>query len=239
VKDAALRAVLLDVGNTLRHLDYAWIADALQARGRPTSAHDVQVAEYGAKAAIDRAFAAREATGQAIWPDAVRRYSYFALLLAEVGIAPDDAEPLIDALEAENRDHCLWRVTEANAVEVLTALRARGFALAVVSNADGRVEADLVRAGLRPLLDVVIDSHVVGVEKPDPAIFRFALDRLGVTPAAAIHVGDIASIDVAGARRTGMGPVLIDPLGRYPGTFECPRISRLAELLDLLPTRAA
>jgi putative hydrolase of the HAD superfamily len=234
VRDRPLRAVLLDVGNTLRHLDYAWIADALGARGRPVTAATVQRAEYGAKTAIDRAFAAREASGQAIWPDAVRRDSYFALVLAELGLGPDEAEPVIDALEAENRARCLWRVTEPDAHGVLTALRGRGFALAVVSNADGRVEADLVQAGLRPLLDVVIDSHVVGVEKPDPGIFRVALDCLGVPPACAVHVGDIASIDVAGARRTGIGPILMDPLGCYPGTIDCPRVRRLAELLELL-----
>jgi putative hydrolase of the HAD superfamily len=130
-------------------------------------------------------------------------------------------------------------VTEPDAVGVLGALRARGFALAAVSNADGRVEADLVRYGLRDALDLVIDSHVVGVEKPDPAIFVTALDRLGVAPAAAVHVGDIASIDVAGAQRAGIAPVLMDPLGCYVGTVDCPRIRRLGELLDLLPGRAA
>lgn len=234
-----LRAVLLDVGNTLLHLDYAWIAGVIRARGRAVDAAQVLAAEYGAKAAVDAAFAAREASGRAVWPDSVRRNAYFALLLAELGVPTEDADPVIDAMEAEDRAGSLWRVAEADTLAVLATLRGRGFALAVVSNADGRVEASLVRHGLRPSLDLVIDSHVVGIEKPDPRIFAIALERLGVSPAAAVHVGDIASIDVAGALRAGVRPILIDPLGRYPGPVECPRIRGLGELLELLPTTAS
>jgi HAD superfamily hydrolase (TIGR01509 family) len=238
VRDAPLRAVLLDVGNTLLHLDYGWIAAALRARGLAVDMEALRRAEYGAKAAIDRAFAAREVTGRATWPEAVRRYSYFAVVLAELGVQPDEADPLVDALEAEHHACSLWRVREAEACTVLAALRGRGFVLAAVSNADGRVEDDLVAYGLRPYLDAVVDSHVVGVEKPHPAIFALALARLGVPPAAAVHVGDIAAIDVAGARRAGVRAVLMDPLGCYPGVVDCPRIRGLGELLDILPAQA-
>jgi putative hydrolase of the HAD superfamily len=235
VRNAPLKAVLLDVGNTLLHLDYRWIADACRARGREVDAAQVQVAEYGAKAAIDRVFAGRAANVEVFWPDAVRRHSYFALVLAELGFSAEEADLVVDALEEENRAGSLWRVAEADTLAVLASLRGRGFALAAVSNADGRVEASLVRHGLRASLDLVIDSHVVGIEKPDPRIFAIALERLGVPAEAAVHVGDIASIDVVGARRAGVRPVLIDPLDRYPTAVDCPRVRRLAELLDLLP----
>jgi len=76
------------------------------------------------------------------------------------------------------------------------------------------------------------------VEKPDPRIFAIALERLGVAPDRAIHVGDIVGLDVRGARRAGVEPVLMDPLGCYPGSVDCPRIQRLADLLDLVPARA-
>jgi len=114
---------------------------------------------------------------------------------------------------------------------VLDALRARGLALGVVSNADGRVEADLVRAGLRGRFATVVDSHVVGVEKPDPAIFHLALAHMDAEPATTLYVGDVFSIDVLGARSAGLAAVLLDPLGDYPGADGCPRIRRLAELL--------
>ena len=63
MRDAPLRAVFLDVGNTLLHLDYAWIADVIRARGQRVDAASVQRAEYRAKAAVDGAFAARAAGG--------------------------------------------------------------------------------------------------------------------------------------------------------------------------------
>ena len=53
---------------------------------------------------------------------------------------------------------------------------------AIVSNAEGQVEADAKRFGLAKFFDVIIDSHVVGVAKPDPQIFQLALERLGVGP---------------------------------------------------------
>jgi putative hydrolase of the HAD superfamily len=108
---------------------------------------------------------------------------------------------------------------------------------AVVSNADGRVEALLSTAGLRPHLEFVLDSHYEGVEKPDPEIFRRALARLGVPGERALYVGDIYAIDVVGARAAGLAPVLIDSVGAY-GEVDCPRIERLSDLLDRLPRRA-
>ena len=84
------------------------------------------------------------------------------------------------------------------------SLRARGLRLGVVSNSDGRVEEALVAAGLRECFDVVLDSALVGVEKPDPTIFRAALAALGVAAAEALYVGDLYQVDVVGARAAGM-----------------------------------
>ncbi|HZP43862.1 MAG TPA: HAD-IA family hydrolase, partial [Candidatus Binatia bacterium] len=142
---------------------------------------------------------------------------------------------LVAEFRAHHRERCLWRLLDPDAVPTLDALRARGLALGVVSNADGRIEADLARLGVRDRLVTVVDSHVVGVEKPDPAVFRLALDAMGVSAAAALYVGDLYAIDVVGARRAGLEAVLLDPLDRYPGDVDCPRITRLGALLDLLP----
>ena len=94
------------------------------------------------------------------------------------------------------------------AAETLQGLRARGLRTAVVSNADGRVEALLRAAGLGAHLELVVDSHYEGIEKPDPEIFRRALARMGVRAERAVYVGDIYSIDVVG--RAGRRP-LADP----------------------------
>jgi putative hydrolase of the HAD superfamily len=137
----------------------------------------------------------------------------------------------------ENLTSNLWRVPFAQAAETLAGLRARGLRTAVVSNADGRVEALLRGAGLGPHLELVVDSHFEGVEKPDPEIFHRALSRLGVRAERAIYVGDIYAIDVLGARAAGLAPVLIDAVGAYPDV-DCPRIESLSELLDRIPRRA-
>jgi putative hydrolase of the HAD superfamily len=109
------------------------------------------------------------------------------------------------------------------------ALAARGLRLACVSNSDGRAELHLVDTGMRAGLEFVVDSQLVGVEKPNPEIFRIALRRLGVAPERALYVGDIRCVDERGSRAAGMQFVLIDPYGDYGGP-ETPSIASIAEL---------
>ena len=63
--------------------------------------------------------------------------------------------------------------------------------------------------------DVTVISGVEGVEKPDPGIFRLALDRAGVAPERSAYVGDNPAFDVEAARAVGMVPVLIDRRGLH------------------------
>jgi putative hydrolase of the HAD superfamily len=100
----------------------------------------------------------------------------------------------------------------------LRRLGAAGALLAIVSNASGRVEAELAAhricaVGQQALADgmaevaVVVDSHHVGVEKPDPAIFGLALEALGVDAERCLYVGDSVHFDVNGALAAGLHPV--------------------------------
>jgi len=157
--------------------------------------------------------------------------------LRALGVPADAMTPILDALREHNLRECLWRVVEPDTSSVLGELANRGFALGVVSNADGRIEGDLGRLGLASHFATVVDSHVVGVEKPDPRIFALALEQLGATADTAVYVGDVFAIDVLGARRAGLQAVLVDVLSCYPGDVDCARISRLSELLSLLPDR--
>ncbi len=86
---------------------------------------------------------------------------------------------------------------------VLEAVRQR-YRLGVVSNFYGNLQAVCHSANLASLFSVLVDSHVVGAEKPDPAIFHAALDALGASPKATVLVGDSLLRDREGARRTGM-----------------------------------
>jgi putative hydrolase of the HAD superfamily len=85
------------------------------------------------------------------------------------------------------------------------------YRLGVVSNFYGNLEAVCRSSGLAPLLGVMTDSSCVGAEKPDPAIFRAALDALDATPETTLFVGDSLRRDCEGARRAGMGFIWIAP----------------------------
>ena len=77
----------------------------------------------------------------------------------------------------------------------------------------------------------VVDSHVVGVAKPDPAIFDHAAQEFGgIDRSRIVYVGDSVTIDVAAATAAGLRPVLLDPYDDHVGApFE--RIGEVAELL--------
>ena len=93
--------------------------------------------------------------------------------------------------------------------------------------------------------EFVVDSAKVGIEKPDPGIFRIALDRMGVAAERALFVGDIRSVDEDGARAAGLHFVLIDPHGDYAGadTAAIAGMERLAgwvnDRFEIAPRRPA
>jgi FMN phosphatase YigB (HAD superfamily) len=87
--------------------------------------------------------------------------------------------------------------------EALKRLRARGLVLAVLSNWDVGLHEHLDVLGLTPYFAAVLTSAEVGVAKPDPALFRIALERLHVPAERALHVGDDGD-DEAGAAAAGM-----------------------------------
>ena len=95
------------------------------------------------------------------------------------------------------------------AVEVLTALRARRLKLVVCSNWDVSLRPVLAQTGLAPLVDAVVTSAEEGVAKPDGELVRRALARIDVVPQDAWHVGDTVAEDVGAARDAGVEPVLV------------------------------
>ena len=125
----------------------------------------------------------------------------------------------------------LWGRVAPDTRATLDRLRGAGLRLGVVSNSDGRVEEALVAAGLRDQFEVVLDSALVGVEKPDPAIFRAALAALDVQPDEALYVGDLYEVDVVGARAAGMDAVLLLPPDT-PQRPDCRTFTTLAALAD-------
>ncbi|HET9184569.1 MAG TPA: HAD-IA family hydrolase [Solirubrobacterales bacterium] len=123
------------------------------------------------------------------------------------------------------------------AEEALAGARERGLRLAVVSNWDVSLAGILRELELDRHLDAIVSSAEVGEAKPQPAVFRRALERLGLEPAAALHVGDSWDLDVAGARAAGLEPVLLAPGAsadgreRRDGVLVLPSLTAFAALI--------
>lgn len=137
------------------------------------------------------------------------------------------------------RNAYIWRHVIDDSREALAELAKRDVPIGVVSNASGQIEQVLGRSGVCQVGDgggvnvrVIIDSHVVGVAKPDPRIFDFALEHFPEIERHRIaYVGDSVTMDVVGARAAGLHPVLLDPFDHHVGAdFE--RVGSLLELLD-------
>lgn len=127
----------------------------------------------------------------------------------------------------------LWTWPIAGAVEALEEIRSSGIRIAVISNSDGSVRSSLDEAGFGGLFEFVIDSHEVGVKKPDPAIFTHALDRLDLQPSEVWYVGDSEYHDVGGARSAGLAAGwLVDPLDLHQAVEQ--RVASVAELPEVL-----
>lgn len=231
-----LEAVIFDAGGTLVRLDFEWIASLLAGLGVSTDPGALRRAEVRGRRMYD-ATAARGTVppGSAhATATLVSIEAYFAGMLEGAGCRHPLLEEAIAALWARQASGgMLWGRANEGAREAVSGARALGLRTACVSNSDGRAEEHLVETGTREGLEFVVDSHVEGVEKPDPEIFRRALGRMGVAAERALYVGDLRSVDEAGARAAGMHFVLLDPFGDYAGehTRAVPSIERLPEYL--------
>jgi putative hydrolase of the HAD superfamily len=224
-----LRAVFLDAGNTLVGLDYDTIARRIGAEGHRVEAPAVRSAEARARVRLDPHLAARQSTETA---DVFTRYVRY--VLEELGLGwGEGSERLVQDLRAVNPPFGLWSVCLPEAPGALAALRRLGLRLAVVSNSNGTVARLLEALGLARWLDAVVDSGVVGFEKPDPRIFRHAASILGVEPQEAVHVGDLYSVDVIGARAAGARAILLDPCGAWV-VDDCPKARDIDDAARLI-----
>jgi len=225
----SITTILFDAGGTLVHVDNGFLQRVLRQAGIAVTRRAIREAECASRAAVDRRMHATETD-----TDETRRHPYFVALLHQLGVAKEKRDQLLPLIEAEHRQNNLWRTMLPTTPQVLSSLQERSIQLGVVSNADGRIFSVLERCGISDFFQVIVDSHHVGVEKPDPRIFHFALEKTQSRPEQTIYVGDIYSIDVVGAERAGILPVLIDGVGVYATAFPCRRIKHLRSLLSIV-----
>lgn len=122
-----------------------------------------------------------------------------------------------------------------DALPCLLAIRSAGLKTGAISNADGRLSGILRATGLEEHFDLVVNSSEERIAKPDPRIFRIALDRLGVRAEESVHVGDLYHFDVLGARAVGIRPVLIDRGAGESHEDEDLSLCEVVRSLDELP----
>jgi putative hydrolase of the HAD superfamily len=235
---SGISAILLDAGGVLIFPARDLLLPPLHAAGLSPDVAALERAHYRAMAAQDRA---RVPPAAGTW---WRDYllSYVAACGVAAGQCDVLAAEIVQATRGQN-----WTHVGTGAAEGLRALAALGLPMGVVSNSDGSVQADLHRlgvcyapdgqdhAGTGVRVGVIVDSAVVGVAKPDPAIFRIALAALGVpADGTVLHVGDSLRYDVAGALAAGLQPVHLDPHGFCPAPDGHPHVRTLTELAVIL-----
>lgn len=216
-----LRAVLLDAGGTLIHPDHAFILERLAAEGVQADAEGYASARREATAVMGDLLRSDDPG-----TDETRIRAFFATLLTRLGLPEDRLEAMGTTIRGRHEEGRLWVRTVPGTREMLEGLREAGLRLAVISNADGRVVDYLRNAGLADLFEFVLDSTLVGIEKPDPRIFELACSRLGLRPDECVYVGDTPEVDGRGALQAGMSVVLVVDAPR--DGFTC-----IASILDL------
>jgi len=219
-------AVSLDVGGVLVVPDHGVLAGALARMGIAHRRDRFGIGHYEAMAAVDRA---------ASHPEDFT--DYLAGFLTAVGV--DDAErirahdALLDVLRTP-----VWCQPVPGSREAVRSLAAAGLRLAVTSNSDGTVEDHLARhewvqvgPGPGVPVEVVTDSGIVGVGKPDARVFNATIEVLGLPAARILHVGDSVVYDVDGATAVGMQAVHMDPFRICDGDH--PHVASLADVLQM------
>lgn len=229
-----ITTIIFDAGETLLELDLAAIAGVC---GQGVDVQAVRRALGAVRQDMDAFFLphleARRAPSQREFGQG-RGFHLEELLLGHLGIEPARRRAAAEGLRALDQARRLWTLVPADAPATLAALRARGLRLGVLSNSDGSITWKLHHEGLGRFFDRVLDSHVEGISKPDPALFRRAVARLEADPARTLYVGDLYSIDVVAAGLAGLQGVLIDRTGAYVTPRPCLRVGALADLLTMV-----
>jgi putative hydrolase of the HAD superfamily len=229
----SVRAVLFDAGNTLLRMNYGAIAAHLATHDVAPGVDAIQRAEWRARVRLDADVFARPAPGMSTESGSTSE-RYLRYILDELGVT--DAATVASVIawrRGYNPPAGIFNTAEPEAATALALVHEAGLRAAVISNSNGSVRAVLDGLGLTRHVDYVIDSGEVGVEKPDPRIFRLALERSGVDAAAAVYIGDLYSVDVLGARAVGIRTILLDPGGHW-GERDCETAPTVLEAVRLV-----
>ena len=205
---ADIHAIFIDLGNTLRVLlkDEAHMARARQEIVRLVGSDEDPVAfcqKLDDRYKIYRKWAfenLKEAPEAELWT---------RWMVPE--FSSEKIAPLGSELTYQYRQSMGRRVVVDGGREVVNELQKRGYTLGIISNLIGTREITdwLLAEGFAPYFKSVVLSSVLGIRKPDPAIYLEAAHRAGVEPGNCAYVGDNLKRDVTGTRAAGFGMLVI------------------------------
>lgn len=214
---ARFRFIFFDVGNTLLFPNRARMLAPLAVERHPTLA-EWQALERRTKHEFDQGLLS-DKVDHGFW------WTFHTHLLQQANAVDDGVR---NTLIENTHQSANWDQILPGTRDALDRIR-QEYGIAVISNADGKIDAVLRRCGIADCFASIIDSGNVGHEKPHPAIFEAALRAMKAPPAESLYVGDVYSVDYVGARNAGMQAVLFDVAGTYRER-EFPRVESLAQL---------
>ena len=214
---AKCRYIFFDVGNTLLFPNRARMLAPISADRHPTL-EAWQALERRTKHEFDQGLMEGR-VDHGFW------WTFHTYLLQQLN---SEDEAVRDTLVENTQNSANWDQILPGTRDALERLRQQ-YAIAVISNADGKIDAVLQRCGIVDCFASITDSGKVGHEKPHPAIFEAALREMKADPAQSLYVGDVYSVDYVGATNAGMQAVLFDVAGAYRD-LEFPRVESLAGL---------
>ena len=228
-----IEMVFFDAGGTLLdpHSSFAELfATTCRASGHDVSTDQVaEVQERLAPHLTELVLEADLPHAPSLSPEASRAFWMFTYrrFLGELGI---NDEAMTNKLFETFSSFESYRLYD-DVKPTLDAIEGAGYRLGLISNFDSWLEKMLMEMEVGHVFNPSIISGSVGVEKPDPEIYRIAIARSGVVPGRCVHVGDSPRTDMEPAEEVGITPILIDRPGRYPES----RYARIQELTELLP----
>lgn len=227
------RAVFFDVGETLVHPSPSFpelFAEVVAREGYDALPDDVQRASRAVSERFSQA--SRDGERWTTSPQRSRAFwiSVYELMLGSLDLPSGDG--LGDALYEAFTDRSNYVLFD-DVRPALDRLASDGYALGLISNFEAWLDDLLGDLGVRETFAVRVISGIEGVEKPDPRIYRMALERAHLEAGEAVYVGDSPEFDVDPAAAVGMFPVLIDRRGRHAGHVGT-RIADMSELHEVL-----
>jgi putative hydrolase of the HAD superfamily len=214
---AKYRYIFFDVGNTLLFPNRARMLAPLPPERHPTL-EAWQALERRTKREFDQGLMEGK-VDRGFW------WTFHSYLLQQLNSEDDTIR---DTLVENTQNSANWDQILPGTRDALERLRQQ-YAIAVISNADGGIDAVLRRCGIVDCFASITDSGIVGYEKPHPVIFDVALREMKAEASQSLYVGDVYSVDFVGARNAGMHAVLFDVAGAYRDQ-EFPRVESLAGL---------